>query len=48
MKDPRFLAEAASLNFEVNPILGEPMQRIVEKVLATPKPIAARAKGLLE
>jgi len=48
MKDPQFLAEAASLNFEVNPVLGEPMQRIVEKVLATPKPIAARAKGLLE
>jgi len=48
MKDPQFLAEATSLNFEVNPVLGEPMQRIVEKVLATPKPIAARAKGLLE
>ena len=48
MKDPQFLAEAAALNFEVNPVLGKPMQRIVEKVLATPKPIAARAKGLLE
>jgi tripartite-type tricarboxylate transporter receptor subunit TctC len=48
MKDPEFLAEAAKLNFEVNPVLGEPMQRIVEKVLATPKPVAARAKGLLE
>jgi tripartite-type tricarboxylate transporter receptor subunit TctC len=48
MKDPEFLTEAKSLNFEVNPVLGEPMQRIVEKVLATPKPVAARAKGLLE
>jgi tripartite-type tricarboxylate transporter receptor subunit TctC len=48
MKDPEFLAEARKLNFEVNPVLGEPMQRIVEKVLATPKPIAARAKVLLE
>jgi tripartite-type tricarboxylate transporter receptor subunit TctC len=48
MRDPEFLAEAKSLNFEVNPVLGEPMQRIVEKVLATPKPVAARAKGLLE
>jgi tripartite-type tricarboxylate transporter receptor subunit TctC len=48
MKDPDFLAEAAKLNFEVKPVLGEPMQRIVEKVLATPKPIAARAKALLE
>ena len=32
----------------VHLVLGEPMQRIVEKVLATPKPIAVRAKGLLE
>ena len=48
MKDPDFLAEAKSLNFEVNPVLGEPMQRIVEKILATPKPLAAKAKGLME
>ena len=48
MKDPEFLAEAAKLGFEVNPVLGEPMQRVVEKVLATPAPVAARAKGLLE
>jgi ABC-type phosphate/phosphonate transport system substrate-binding protein len=48
MKDPEFLAEAAKLNFEVDPVLGEKMQGIVEKVLATPKPIAARAKLLLE
>jgi tripartite-type tricarboxylate transporter receptor subunit TctC len=48
MKDPEFLAEAAKLNFEVRPVLGEAMQRIVEKVLATPKPIAARAKVLME
>jgi tripartite-type tricarboxylate transporter receptor subunit TctC len=48
MKDPEFLAEAAKLNFEVRPVLGEAMQRIVEKVLATPKPVAARAKGLME
>jgi ABC-type phosphate/phosphonate transport system substrate-binding protein len=48
MKDPAFLAEAASLNFEVNPVRGVAMQRVVEKVLGTPKPIAARAKALLE
>ncbi len=48
MTDPEFLAEAKALNFEVNPVLGEPMQRIVEKVLATPKAVAARAKGLME
>jgi tripartite-type tricarboxylate transporter receptor subunit TctC len=48
MKDPQFLAEAKQLNIEVEPVLGEAMQKIVEKVLATPKPIAARAKVLLE
>ena len=48
MKDPEVLAEAQKLNFEVDPVQGEAMQRIVEKVLATPKLVAARAKGLLE
>jgi hypothetical protein len=48
MRDPEFLAEAMALNFEVDPVLGEPMQKIVEKVLSTPKDIAAKAKGLLE
>jgi tripartite-type tricarboxylate transporter receptor subunit TctC len=48
MKDPEFLAEANKLNFEVRPVLGEPMQKIVEKLLTTPQPVAARAKALLE
>jgi tripartite-type tricarboxylate transporter receptor subunit TctC len=48
MKDPEFLAEAKQLGFEVDPVLGEKMQKIVEKVLATPKDVAAKAKGLLE
>ncbi len=48
MKDPEFLAEAKALGFEVDPVLGEKMQAIVEKVLATPKDVAAKAKGLLE
>jgi tripartite-type tricarboxylate transporter receptor subunit TctC len=48
MRDPEFLAEAVKLNFEVAPVGGEAMQRIVEKVLSTPKPLAARAKHLLE
>jgi tripartite-type tricarboxylate transporter receptor subunit TctC len=48
MKDPELLAEAAKLGFEVEPVLGEPMQRIVEKVLATPAAVAARSKALLE
>jgi len=48
MKDPEFLAEAKGLNFDVDPVLGEKMQAVVEKVLATPKDISAKAKGLLE
>ena len=45
---PEFLAEAKSLGFEVDPVLGEKMQKIVEKVLATPKDVAVKAKGLME
>jgi hypothetical protein len=48
MTDPEFLADAASLNFEVAPVTGEALQKIVEKVLATPKDLAARARHLLE
>ena len=48
MKDPEFLAEAKQLGFEVDPVSGVKMQQTVEKVLATPKAVAARAKGLLE
>jgi tripartite-type tricarboxylate transporter receptor subunit TctC len=48
MKDPEFLAEAASLNFEVAPVGGEALQKIVAEVLATPKDLAARARHLLE
>ena len=46
MKDPEFLAEAAKLGFEVNPVLGEQMQEVVRQVLATPKPIARAPPGL--
>ena len=48
MRDPEFLDEARKLDFEVDPVLGEAMQRIVQKVLATPKTVAARAKELME
>ena len=48
MKDPEFLAEAAAMNFEVDPVRGEALQRIVERVVSTPKDLAARARHLLE
>src|SRR6266568_4006725 len=48
MKDPEFLAEATSMNFEVAPVGGEALQKIVAKVVGTPKDLAARARHLLE
>jgi tripartite-type tricarboxylate transporter receptor subunit TctC len=48
MKDPAFLKDAAKLNFEVRPVYGEQLQKIVAGVVGTPKEIAARAKPLLE
>jgi tripartite-type tricarboxylate transporter receptor subunit TctC len=48
MKDPAFLAEAKTMNFEVDPVRGETMQKVVDKLLATPKAVAARAKEMME
>jgi tripartite-type tricarboxylate transporter receptor subunit TctC len=48
MKDSEFLAEAKKFNFEVDPVRGEDLQKVVDKVLGSPKTVAARAKALLE
>ena len=48
MKDPDFLQEAQKLNFEVAPVLGEELQQVVAKVLATPKSVAERARPILQ
>jgi tripartite-type tricarboxylate transporter receptor subunit TctC len=48
MKDPDFVAETAKLNIEIDPVSGETMQKIVAKVLATPKPVTERARPLLD
>jgi tripartite-type tricarboxylate transporter receptor subunit TctC len=37
MRDPEFLAEAARLNAEIDPLTGEQVQDIVTQVLSTPK-----------
>jgi tripartite-type tricarboxylate transporter receptor subunit TctC len=39
MKDPAFLADAAKLNAEIDPLNGLQVQGIVARVLATPKPV---------
>jgi tripartite-type tricarboxylate transporter receptor subunit TctC len=48
MKDPEFLAEAKTMNFDVDPIHGVDMQKTVDRILATPSEVAHRAKHLLE
>jgi tripartite-type tricarboxylate transporter receptor subunit TctC len=42
VKDPVFLAEAAKEYFDINPVSGAEMQKIVADIVATPKPIADR------
>ena len=48
VKDPEFLAEARTLNFDVDPIRGVDMQITVERILAAPPDVTRRAKHLLE
>jgi hypothetical protein len=48
MADPEFRAEADKAGFEVAPVYGEDMQKIVERILSTPKELASRAKHLVE
>jgi tripartite-type tricarboxylate transporter receptor subunit TctC len=48
MKDPEFIAAANQSKFELAPIRGEDMQTVVERVLATPAPLVARARKIME
>jgi tripartite-type tricarboxylate transporter receptor subunit TctC len=48
MADPEFLSEAEKAGFEVAPVHGEEMQKIVERIMSTPKDLAARARHLVE
>jgi tripartite-type tricarboxylate transporter receptor subunit TctC len=48
MKDADFLKDAAQMKIEVDPVRGEDMQAIVATVLATPRPLAMRAKEIVE
>jgi hypothetical protein len=47
MADPKFLAEAAKLEAEIDPLNGQQVQDIVERVLATPKPTMNRIQTVL-
>lgn len=48
MKDPDFLQAAQNANVEVDPVSGVAIQKVVEDVLATPKPLIARAKEIID
>ena len=43
MKDPAFLAEARKSHFDVDPLTGEEMERILRQAYATPKALVQRA-----
>src|SRR5262249_45132280 len=47
MTDPEFRAEAEKAGFEVAPVYGEEMQKIVERIMSTPKELARRPKHLV-
>jgi tripartite-type tricarboxylate transporter receptor subunit TctC len=48
MQDPDFRAETTTAGFEIDPVSGLALQKVVADVLKTPKPIAMRAKQFLE
>jgi tripartite-type tricarboxylate transporter receptor subunit TctC len=47
IRDPAFIEAAAAARVEINPILGTALQATVEKVLATPKNLAERARMII-
>jgi hypothetical protein len=47
MKDGEFLAEAGKLKLEINPVSGDAVQRIVQEVYRTPKPVAAAVADMI-
>jgi tripartite-type tricarboxylate transporter receptor subunit TctC len=48
MKDPEFLADAAKMSLEIDPITGEQAQELIARVLGTPEPVAMRVRKALE
>jgi hypothetical protein len=48
MKDPEFVAEARQRNLTLAPENGEYMQRLVERIYATPRPVVERVAVLIK
>ena len=48
MKDTAFIAEAAKLQFDVDPLTGEQVQALVAQLAATPREVVTRVRAALE
>jgi tripartite-type tricarboxylate transporter receptor subunit TctC len=48
VKDPAFLADAKTLNLDIDPISGEELQRIVEDIINAPAGAKARLSSVLD
>jgi hypothetical protein len=48
MIDKEFMAEAAKLNIEIEPVKGEYLQSLAKQLIDLPKPLAMRAKAIVE
>jgi hypothetical protein len=47
MKDPEFLADAQKRGFDINPVSGEEMQKIVVDIVSTPRAVADRLQSII-
>jgi tripartite-type tricarboxylate transporter receptor subunit TctC len=47
MKDPEFLKDAQTRGFDINPVNGEEMQKIVVDIVATPRAVADRLQSII-
>ncbi len=47
MRDPAFVAEGAQMQAEIQPTKGDDVQKLLERVYATPRPVLERVKKLL-
>ena len=47
MRDADFIADAAKLHLDIDPVSGEALQQLTERLMATPRPVLDRLRGLL-
>jgi tripartite-type tricarboxylate transporter receptor subunit TctC len=47
MRDPAFVADAAKLQLDVDPMSGEQVQALVGELARTPADVVARVRGIL-